>query len=122
MAAGLATLQELTPEACDHLNRLGDRLTNGLNQLFARNGTAAQAVNTGSVFSIYFGDHPLRNYRDLAALDGSLIAPTFLALLEEGYFLGHTLGMCALSVPMTESDIDGLIEATGRAITRAQAE
>ena len=122
MAAGLAMLQELTPEACAHLNRLGDRLTNGLNQLFAREGIVAQAVNTGSVFSIYFSQGELRNYRDLAALDGSLIAPTFLALLQEGYFLGHTLGMCALSVPMTDGDIDGLIEATGRAISRAQAE
>ena len=79
-------------------------------------------MNTGSVFSIYFGDHQLRNYRDLAALDSSLVAPTFLALLEEGYFVGHTLGMCALSVPMTDDDVDGLIEATGRAIARAQAE
>ena len=78
--------------------------------------------NTGMFFSIYFGSHELRNYRDLAALDGSLVGPTFLALLEEGYFVGHTLGMCALSVPMTDDDIDGLIGATGRAISRAQAE
>ena len=122
MTAGLAMLQELTPQACDHLNRLGDRLTSGLNEMFARKGIAAQCVNTGSVFSIYFSDRELRNYRDLAAVDGSLVSPTFLALLEEGYFLGHTLGMCCLSLPMTAEDVDGLIEATGRAVARAQAE
>ena len=122
MAAGLAMLRELTPQACDHLNRLGDRLTSGLNEMFARKGIVAQCVNTGSVFSIYFSDRELRNYRDMTTVDGSLVSPTFLALLEEGYFLGHTLGMCCLSLPMTDEDIDGLIEATGRAIARAQAE
>jgi glutamate-1-semialdehyde 2,1-aminomutase len=122
MVAGLAMLQELTPQACGHLNRLGDRLTAGLNEMFARKGIVAQCVNTGSVFSIYFSDRKLQNYRDLAAVDGSLVSPTFLALLEEGYFLGHTLGMCCLALPMTDDDIDGLIEATGRAISRTQAE
>ena len=122
MVAGLAMLQELTPQACGHLNRLGDRLTAGLNEMFARKGIVAQCVNTGSVFSIYFSDRKLQNYRDLAAVDGSLVSPTFLALLEEGYFLGHTLGMCCLALPMTDDDVDGLIQATGRAISRAQAE
>ena len=36
MAAGLATLKQLTPEAFDHLNGLADRLRTGLNELFAR--------------------------------------------------------------------------------------
>ena len=120
MAAGLAMLQQLTPEACAHLNRLGNHLITGLNQMFSKEGIVAQAVNTGSVFSIYFGNSALRNYRDLAVTDDSLLTPTFLALLEEGYFLGHTLGMCALSLPMEQRHIDGLIRATNRAIHKAQ--
>ncbi len=122
MTAGLTMLRELTPEAFDHLNRLGDRLCSGLNALFSRQGIVAQAVGVGSVFSIYFVDGEIRNQRDLARSDGARAFRVFLALLEEGYFLGHTLSMCCLSLPTEESHIDGLIEATEKAIERATPE
>ena len=111
MAAGLATLRELTPSAFAHLNRLADRLTTGLNDLFARRGFPALAVNAGSVFSIYFIEGKLETYRDLARADRALSHQVFLALLQEGYFLNHTLTMCALSLPMEDRHITGLIAA-----------
>jgi glutamate-1-semialdehyde 2,1-aminomutase len=120
MAAGLAMLKRLTPEAFDHLNCLNDRLCKGLNDLFSRQGIVGQAVGVGSVFSIYFVDGELKNYRDLARNDGAKAFRVFMALLEEGYFLGHSLGMCCLSLPMEESHIDGLIEATRKAIEKAE--
>ena len=69
MAAGLATLKQRTPEAFVHMNELGDRLTAGLNELFAGENIAAKAVNTGSVFSIHFTSEDLVNYRSLARTD-----------------------------------------------------
>ena len=111
MAAGLATLRELTPSAFAHLNRLADRLTTGLNDLFARRGFPALAVNAGSVFSIYFIEGKLETYRDLARADRALSHQVFLALLQEGYFLNHTLTMCALSLPMEDRHITGLVTA-----------
>ena len=111
MAAGLATLRELTPAAFAHLNRLADRLTTGLNDLFARRGFPALAVNAGSVFSIYFIEGKLETYRDLARADRALSHQVFLALLQEGYFLNHTLTMCALSLPMEDRHITGLVTA-----------
>ena len=120
MAAGLAMLKRLTPEAFDHLNCLNDRLCKGLNNLFSRQGIVAQAVGVGSVFSIYFVDGELKNYRDLARSDGAKAFRVFMALLEEGCFLGHSLGICCLSLPMEESHIDGLIEATRKAIEKAE--
>ncbi len=83
-------------------------------------GIVAQAVGVGSVFSIYFVDGTLKNHRDLARNDGAKAFRVFMALLEEGYFLGHSLGMCCLSLPMEESHIDGLIEATRKAIEKAE--
>ena len=120
MAAGLATLRELTPSAFAHLNRLADRLTTGLNDLFARRGVRAQAVNSGSVFSIYFIEGKLETYRDLARADRALSHQVFLALLQEGYFLNHTLTMCALSLPMEDRHITGLVAATEKALDRVQ--
>ena len=118
MAAGLATLRELTPAAFDHLNGLADRLIAGLNDLFARRGVQAQAINTGSVFSIYFVEGKLETYRDLARADRALSHQVFLALLKEGFFLSHTLSMCALSLPMEERHITGLIAAMDKALDR----
>jgi len=122
MAAGLAMLGELTDEAFAHLNGLADRLRQGLHEMFARENIKAQMVHNGSVFSIYFTDAELRSYRDLAAVDRSLASPVFLALLEEEYFLSHGLGMCALSLPMEDGHIDGLVTAMQRAIERASQE
>ena len=119
MAAGLATLQQLTPAAFAHLNGLADRLIAGLNDRFASNAIAARAVNTGSVFSIHFTDGPLTTYRSLARTDGDMAHRVFLALLEQGYFLSHGLTMNALSLPMDTGHVDGLIDAVEKAVERA---
>jgi glutamate-1-semialdehyde 2,1-aminomutase len=118
MAAGLATLNELTPPTIGHLNALGARLKDQLNALFTDRAIAAQAVCTGSVFSIYFVDGKLETYRDLARADRALSHQVFLALLREGYFLSHTLSMCALSLPMGNEHITGLIAAMDKALDR----
>ena len=121
MAAGLATLRELTPAAFTHLNRLADRLSTELNDLFARRGIPARALNTGSVFSIYFIEGKLENYRDLARADRDSSRRVFLALLQEGYFLNHTLSMCALSLPMEDRHVTGLVGAVEKAIDKTQS-
>ena len=118
MVAGLATLQQLTPEAFVHLNGLGQRLRDGLNRVFAEADIAAQAVGVGSLFSIHFTAEEIVNYRSMARADKTPVHPVFLALLEEGYFLGHNLMMCSLSLPMDESHVDGLVGAMARTLQR----
>ena len=118
MAAGLATLRELTPEAFAHLNGLGERLRSGLNDMFSQRSIAARAVGIGSLFSIYFTTEEVTNYRSLGRTDKTRVHDVFLALLAEGYFLSHTLGMNCLSLPMDQGHVDGLIDAMGRAINR----
>ena len=118
MAAGLATLNALTPEAIERLNSLGLQLKDGLNQLFTTNDIPARAVCTGSVFSLYFTEGPIYNYRDLAQTDKDPLYPLFLSLIEKGYFLGGpSLGMCSLSTPMDSSHINGLIAAVAESLT-----
>ena len=120
MAAGLATLGELTPAALAHLNGLGERLLTGLNAMFAERGFSAKAVGVGSLFSIHFTKEELNNYRSWARADKSKIHNVFLALLEQGYLLSHTLTMNSLSLPMDRSHVEGLIGAVESAMHRVE--
>ena len=119
MAAGIATLESLTDEAYAHLNSLGDRLKAGLEGLFADRRVTAQVVVTGSVFSIGFGIDRLNDYRDLARSDKAMVHAVFLSLLNQGYFPGKGLNMCAISLPTRDDHVDGLISAVGNALDEA---
>ena len=116
MAAGLATLKQLTPDVFGRLNRLGARLRDGLNRLFSSGNADAAAVGVGSLFSIHFSREEMLNYRHLAGTDKAAAHRLLLGLIEEGYYLGNGLVMCAVSSPMDESHVDGLIEAVGRTV------
>ena len=116
MAAGQAMLEVLTPEVYDRLDRLTDRLVDGLRAVFARTRTVATAVASGSTFSIYFTAGPVRTYRDAAAADKRPVPGVFLSLLNRGYYLANGLGMNCLSAAMDESHVDGLIGAMGEAL------
>lgn len=117
MAAGLAMLRQLTPEAFAHLDRLTERLVRGVAALSGRTGVKLKALASASAFSLYFTEQELRTYRDLAAVDKSRVREVFLSLLNSGYYLSAGLGMNSFSLPMTEAHVDGLIEALESAVT-----
>ena len=121
MAAGLATLRVLTPEAVAHLNALAERLVRGLNAMFGRRSFAAAAFNAGSAFGVCFtaGGAP-RSYRAAAGTDQQLARRVFLSLLEQGYYLPARLTMASLSTPMQAAHVDGLTAAFEHAVVEAQ--
>ena len=116
MAAGRAMLQELTLATFEHLSCLGNRLTRGLREAMTACPAPASAHNNGSAFAIHFRRVPPRDYRSSLDADNRWISPLFLALLERGFFLGHSLQMCSISVPTTPGMIDELIEAVADAL------
>ena len=92
------------------------RLCAGVGKELERAGIPGVALRDGSVFSIYFAAERPRCYRSLARIDKELNAPVFLSLLNQGYFLSHGLGMNAVSLPTQAADVDGFVEAFGRAL------
>jgi len=116
MAAGLATLSQLTPAAFRHMNELTEHLCYGIARQLLRLEVKGKAVHCGSVFSIYFTDGELTDYRSLSRCDKERARSVFLALLERGYFLSHNLGMNSLSLPIQAEHVDGLIDAFGEAV------
>ena len=68
-------------------------------------------VVSGSLFSLYFADHPPRGYRDLAGCRREWNSLLFHQLIERGYYLSHSLAMNAFSLAMKPGDVQGLVTA-----------
>ena len=117
MAAGLATLEALTPEAYARLDALGERLRRGVARLLAGTRRKGQVTGAGSLFWLHWTAGPLTDYRSTRAKDMGLGTHVFMGLLNEGIVLTpRGLGACSLA--MTDDDIDRFINALARVLAR----
>jgi glutamate-1-semialdehyde 2,1-aminomutase len=117
MAAGLATLHALTPEAYARLDALGERLRGGVARLLAATRRKGQVTGAGSLFWLHWTAGPLTDYRSTRPRDAALGARVFMGLLNEGIVLTPR-GLGACSLPMTDDEIDRFINALARVLAR----
>ena len=110
MAAGLATMTELTPDVFEELNRKGARVCEQLAEVFASHGVPVQVNGAGSLFALHFADRPVVDYRSVAATNKKRTRDLFLGLVNHGVLMAPR-GMGALSTPMREDDIQEFIDA-----------
>ena len=115
MAAGLATLAALTPEAYARLDALGERLRAGVTALMRKRKLKAQVSGVGSLFCLHWTGKRLIDYRSSRPADPAEPLRVFMGLLNEGIVLSQR-GMGACSLAMTEADIDRFSEALGKVL------
>lgn len=109
MAAGVAGLTSvLSPETLDALNARGDRLRARLNEAVGEFGWCATGV--GSMVGLHPVSLPVRSPADLAGADDRRRELLFLDLLERGWYMARR-GFIALSLEISDSDIDGFVDA-----------
>jgi glutamate-1-semialdehyde 2,1-aminomutase len=73
MAATRAALTEvLTPEAYEHLARLGEAMRAGVEQVIAEHDLPWHVVSAGAKGCVTFLPDPVRNFRDFLRIDGRL--------------------------------------------------
>jgi glutamate-1-semialdehyde 2,1-aminomutase len=88
MASGLATLDELRRDGVmSKLLATTGRVMSDIGETIREAGVPAQVLGCGSVFSILFTNHAIRNYRDTLGADGERRRKLDLALLERGIFV-----------------------------------
>ena len=118
MAAGCVALDLLTRDKIERLNALGERLANGLRQVFAqREELGAVVTNCGSLVHVNFEtEGEVRTYSDLN-LDSPVMAAFHLAALDEGVYFAPRCFMNT-STAMDEQIIDDVLEACSRAGAR----
>jgi glutamate-1-semialdehyde 2,1-aminomutase len=112
LAAGIATLQVLTPEVCAELNERGDRIRHQLGALFEEVQLPAVVTGAGSLFNVHMTAGPIITARDAWAIDAARQHRFFLDLLSRGVVLAPR-GMGAVSTAMTDADVDFFLEAAG---------
>ena len=111
LSAGLAQLEEATPEVYEHLRQLGERFAKGLQDVFSRSDVPARIIATENIVSAHMTPDPVRNYRDLAKLDYDMRRRLMLAMFLEGHYAPWELQEMTVSAPMTNETIDDFLSS-----------
>ena len=121
MAAGLATLKELTPEVYADLNRKGEWVRGRLRGVFDAHDIAAQVTGIGSLFNVHFTSVPVRDHRSMRTSNPQMLRDLFLGLINHGILMAPR-AMGAICTPMTQDDLQALVDAVDEVTTEHEAE
>ena len=118
IVAGLETMRQMTPEAFHRLNALGDYVRDRLRRLFRDTARPAQVCGAGSMFVAHLTGEELIDFRSLRGFsrNNPIYGGLCHKLLEYGFILSPRGIFGCLSTPMSEAELDGLVEALGRAL------
>jgi glutamate-1-semialdehyde 2,1-aminomutase len=117
LAAGIACLEQLTPELHARVQAVGDRARNGLDELGRKYDIPLHSSGLGHLFGMHWAPERVVDYRTRMQVDRSRIVNLHLALMNEGYYQ-MSLGYFLLSSEVTEDDIDGFLAALDGALHR----
>lgn len=110
--AGLVAMELFDPPAVERLNALADRAKTGIESAIQRSGARACVTGAGSMFRVHMKDAPPRDFREAYPTPTERARlQTFLDDLFDAGFLMINSGSAALSTPMTETEIDALVDA-----------
>ncbi len=111
MAAGLAAMHLLTPAAYGKLDDLGAKLRASLDDCFARARVPGRVAGMGSLFRLHPMDRELIDYRSARPTpeESERLHGIVRRLMEHGVLVSMT-GVGCLSMPMSDAELDGLIE------------
>ena len=117
-AAGVATLEALTPAVYQRLEQLGESVRKKLSALIKERETPMGVTGIASLFSLQFTSETIRDYRSVQSNDKTFQRLMFIGLLNEGFALSPS---CAgnVSAAINEKDIDAFVAAVGRVMERA---
>ena len=117
--AGEAVLRAMTPAMYARLADLGESLRTRLRAALGSTGVAAQVTGVASLFGVHFTPRPIRNYRDVVSGDAQMTRAVFTGLLNDGVLL-QTSCAGSLGVMTTEKEIETLVDAFARVVTRVR--
>lgn len=119
VVAGLETMRQMTPQAYERLDGLGEYVRDRLRRLFRDTGRPAQVCGAASMFLAHLNSEELIDFRSLRGF--SRTNPVYGGLchkmLEYGFILSPRGIFGCLSTPMGEAELDAFVDALGRALS-----
>lgn len=118
LAAGIASVKKLKEEnPYPLLEKLGQQVQSALIETAQAKGISLQVPQVGSMFALFFNEHPVKNFREATASDTDLFARFFQRALERGIYLPPSAyETCFISTAHKNSTIDRAIEGLCRAL------
>lgn len=117
VAAGRATLENLSRKVYHRLDELARWLAKGLIEAAQRRGVEVTINRAGSMLTLFFGAGPVTDYESAAKCDAKRYAAFFHAMLAQGILLPPSpFEAWFLSAAHTEQDIEETLRAAERAI------
>jgi glutamate-1-semialdehyde 2,1-aminomutase len=117
MAAGIACLEKLTPEAHEQINGLAARTRARIDEIGERNGVPLHATGLGHLIGMHWAEDRVVDYETRLGDDREKIANIMLTLNNEGYYSTFT-GFVLLSTAIGDQEVDGFLTALERAIRK----
>jgi glutamate-1-semialdehyde 2,1-aminomutase len=121
MAAGIWSLDRLTPKLYRNLGALASRLAAGLAEAAREAGVALQVNAFGSLLTPFFTDRPVRDYRSATSADTDRYARFFRGMIVRGVYPPPSqFEAWFLSAAHTMKDVDRTVAAARGALRGVQ--
>jgi glutamate-1-semialdehyde 2,1-aminomutase len=124
-AAGLATLEFIQDnDVYEHIDRLGDRLFTGLQEVADDVGLPVNVQHIGSMGQVYMTDHDIHRYRDTWHANEEQFADWWKEAAARGALFGnpHQGERFFTSYSHTEEDVDRALEVAEEAFREVNHE
>ena len=120
MTAGLETLKNLRKKGTyEKLFKTTDSLVKGLTEIARRRGVPLQTSVAGSMFTIFFNEKPVQNYRDASSSDLKRFGKYFTRMLARGIYLPPSqFEAVFVGLAHGKEDIAKTLEAADKSMTR----
>lgn len=111
MVAGMATMKEMTRDAFDRLNEMGEQGRNEFDEAFKRAGVTAQVSGQGSLMRLHLTDRPMNSYQSVYPKreEADRMLALHHHLLNAGIYIAP-YGLLCLSTVNTWDDVQHLID------------
>lgn len=123
--AGLTTLRLATQEVYDHVGAAAETVKAAAAEALTAAGVAHTVQSTGTMFSVFFCEGPVRDFDDASRTDSAAYAAFFHAMLDAGVYLPPSAYEAwFLSSAHDERAVSTILEAlpaAARAAAAAQA-
>lgn len=120
MAAGVAQLRQLTPEAYAYLGEIGDYMRGSVRDLADARGVTIQVNGICHFSAFHYTTEPVRNHRDARKGDAALAWRVGFSLLSQGFHVPGGI-RTNLSTAIEKTDIDRFITALDTAFDEGGA-